>query len=91
MRKIYIRWMGAFRGDHPLAKSLAFELTREDEAACEPLRFEKGRFVSRIRSNVGILVKDHAIIKEFPDDCWSEYGDPREGQRPGRLYAHAPP
>lgn len=90
--KYNIRWLGAFRkGKHSLYESIAFECSREDEVACEPLYVTKNHgdeFVySGVFAKIGVLINNKAVFKTYHHDCWSEYGNRQKGQDPTRLYA----
>ena len=43
MKKVYVRWMGAYAGrQYSLKECLTFEMLRKDEAACEPISKRNG-------------------------------------------------
>ena len=100
MKTVYVRWLGAFGGYHyGLRASIAFEMQRKDEAACEPVRKSNGHLTPGVWSKwgVGLLVRNEAIFREFRADCWSYYGQDsrkstkaRKDQAPNRLYADSP-
>jgi hypothetical protein len=96
MKKVYIRWIGAFAGrNYSLRESIKFELTRKDEAACEPVVCGKEHPSGVARDlQIGLLISKNNIFREFKADCWSFYGQDREkslaakkDQNPSRLYA----
>jgi len=97
MKKIYVRWLGAFAGrEYSLKESISFEVTRQDEAACEPLIRADHRWYTGVGklNQVGLIIRNEAIFREFRRDTWSYYGQDkrkdysaRKDQNPARLYA----
>lgn len=70
--------------------SIKFEVFRKDEAACEPIVKFTG--VGH-KGQIGVLLKNESIFREFKYDCWSYKGGQwfnRKDQHPDRLYASKP-
>lgn len=67
---MFIRWLGAFGKNGSLSESVAFEMSRSTDVACE--RLQKGRSLID-HSRVGLLVDPTAVYKRFDGDVWSEY------------------
>jgi len=97
MKKVYVRWLGAFAGrEYSLAKSISFEMNRKDEAACEPLTKANHKLYSGVAqlNQVGLIIRNESIFREFRKDCWSFYGQDanknmcyaKKDQHPDRLY-----
>jgi hypothetical protein len=98
MKKIYVRWLGAFAGrQYGLTKSINFEMARKDEAACEPLFKANHKVRSGVAylGQVGLILHENAIFRNFKKDTWSFYGtdankgcsDAKKDQDHSRLYA----
>ena len=98
MKKVYVRWLGAFAGrSYTLKDSISFEMNRRDEAACEPLWRTNHRWYSGVAeiNMVGLVLRNDAIFREFHRDTWSFYGQndnksyrhARKDQDPSKLYA----
>lgn len=97
MKKVYVRWLGAFAGrQYSLKESISFEIDRQDEAACEPLIRANHRWYTGVGkiNQVGLILRNEAIFREFRRDTWSFYGQDtnksslaRKDQHKSRLYA----
>ena len=97
MKTVYVRWLGAFAGHHySLKDSISYEIGRKDEAACEPLARRNKAMHSGVAGygQVGLILANSAIFREFRKDTWSFYGQDRnksgrakKDQDPSRLYA----
>ena len=95
MKKVYIRWLGAFAGrQYSLKESIKYEILRKDEAACE--RVGNGSGVAH-KGQIGLILKEDAIFRNFKWDCWSYYGgdqakhySAKPDQDPHRLYTTEP-
>ena len=97
MKKVYVRWMSAFAGrSYSIKDALRFEMSRTDEAACEPLiRTNHGWYSGVANINqIGLILRNESIFREFRRDCWSFYGQyerknsryAKKDQNPSRLY-----
>lgn len=97
MKKVYVRWLGAFAGrQYSLKESISFEMGRQDEAACEPLIRSNHRWYTGVGrlNQVGLVLRNEAIFREFRRDTWSFYGQDseksgraRKDQDKSKLYA----
>lgn len=96
MKKVYVRWLGAFAGrEYSLKESISFEMARKDEAACEPLIRANHRFYTGVGkiNQIGLIIRNEAIFREFHSDIWSYYGQDtkkkysaRRDENPNALY-----
>jgi len=97
MKKVFVRWLGAFAGhEYSIRESISFEMTRTDEAACEPLIRCNHRWFTGVGqiNQVGLIIRNESVFREFHRDTWSYYGQndnknrsAKKDQDPSRLYA----